>query len=202
MLTTAGRGRAGDLARFRRLLLEDASPEELRRAHDLRLARVVRRTHGPGAGRSAVCLSGGGYVGGWLSAWAHRHPEGPRGVVADLGGAARASKPEPEPEPLRHLRDYSDFITPKTGLPSADAWTFATIYVRNLLLNRVGLLHPRTALRRGFARAPGRNPFEGRDPQKLFGWLGERAERGRREAAAGKSGRRRRGEAQGGGEPG
>ncbi|HEX8352997.1 MAG TPA: patatin-like phospholipase family protein [Pyrinomonadaceae bacterium] len=170
---SADGGRASDQTRFGRLLLEDAFPEEVRRAYDLRLARVVRRIHELGAGRSAVCLSGGGirsgtfalgvlqslarrgfldrfdylstvsgggYIGGWLSAWIHRHPEGLRGVVNDLEGASRAPHLEPEPEPLRHLRDYSNFTTPKTGVLSADAWTFVTIYVRNLLLNWVVLL--------------------------------------------------------------
>lgn len=170
---SADRGKDSDLRRFRRRLLEDAFPEETRRAYDLRLARVVRRVHGLGTGRSALCLSGGGirsgtfalgviqslarrgflerfdylstvsgggYIGGWLSAWIHRHPEGLRGVVSELDGEKRSSRLEPEPEPLRHLRDYSNFITPKTGLLSADAWTFITIYIRNLLLNWVVLV--------------------------------------------------------------
>lgn len=85
-------------------------------------------------------VSGGGYIGGWLSAWIHRHPEGLQGVVKDLGGDARGSKLEPEPEPLRHLRDYSSFITPRTGILSADSWTFVVIYIRNLLLNWVVLI--------------------------------------------------------------
>ena len=31
-------------------------------------------------------VSGGGYLGGWLSAWAHRHPQGMAGVSAALAG--------------------------------------------------------------------------------------------------------------------
>ncbi|HEV7894041.1 MAG TPA: hypothetical protein VGP08_25725 [Pyrinomonadaceae bacterium] len=85
-------------------------------------------------------VSGGGYIGGWLTAWIHRHPNGLLGVVKDLSPGARASKVEPEPEPLRHLRDYSSFITPRTGLLSADSWTFIVIYLRNLLLNWVVLI--------------------------------------------------------------
>jgi hypothetical protein len=84
-------------------------------------------------------VSGGGYIGGWLTAWIHRHPNGLLGVIADLGGS-RSSKVEPEPEPLRHLRDYSSFITPRTGLLSADTWTFIVIYIRNLLLNWIVLV--------------------------------------------------------------
>jgi hypothetical protein len=88
-------------------------------------------------------VSGGGYIGGWLTAWIHRHPQGLDGVVDDLNRAtpaSRASKVEPEPEPLRHLRDYSSFITPRTGLLSADTWAFVVIYIRNLLLNWVVLI--------------------------------------------------------------
>ena len=84
-------------------------------------------------------VSGGGYIGGWLTAWIHRHPNGLLGVIADLGGR-QCSKVEHEPEPLRHLRDYSSFITPRTGLLSADTWTFVVIYIRNLLLNWVVLV--------------------------------------------------------------
>jgi hypothetical protein len=166
-------GKADDLTRIKRLLLEDAFPEEIRRAYDLRVARVFQRIHLLDPGRSAICLSGGGirsgtfalgvlqglaecgfleqfdylstvsgggYIGGWLSAWIHRHADGLPGVVGELKGTARASKLEPEPEPLRHLRDYSNFITPKTGVLSADSWTFIIIYLRNLLLNWVVLV--------------------------------------------------------------
>jgi hypothetical protein len=80
-------------------------------------------------------VSGGGYIGGWLTAWIHRHPEGLEGVIKELNGEKRDSRLQPEPAPLRHLRDYSSFLTPRTGLLSADTWTFVTIYVRNLLLN-------------------------------------------------------------------
>ncbi|HWS88250.1 MAG TPA: patatin-like phospholipase family protein [Pyrinomonadaceae bacterium] len=80
-------------------------------------------------------VSGGGYMGSWLTAWAHRHPRGLYGVVDALSPRDIASKLEPEPEPLRHLRDYSNFLTPRQGLLTADTWTFIAIYVRNLLLN-------------------------------------------------------------------
>ncbi|HVF54983.1 MAG TPA: patatin-like phospholipase family protein [Pyrinomonadaceae bacterium] len=80
-------------------------------------------------------VSGGGFTGGWLTAWIHRHPKGLRGVIEDLNGLTGASKLEPEPEPLRYLRDYSSFLVPRLGVLSADAWTFIAIYIRNLLLN-------------------------------------------------------------------
>jgi hypothetical protein len=83
-------------------------------------------------------VSGGGYMGGWLTAWIHRHSApGKRldGVVEDLTNATPGSKIDPDPEAIRHLREYSNFLTPKAGLLSTDTWTFIAIYIRNLLLN-------------------------------------------------------------------
>ncbi len=83
-------------------------------------------------------VSGGGYIGAWLTAWIHRHSAPDRGllgVTKDLANAIPGRKIDPEPGSLRHLREYSNFLTPKVGLMSADTWTFLAIYVRNLLLN-------------------------------------------------------------------
>jgi len=91
-------------------------------------------------------VSGGGYVGSWLSTWIHRHPRGLTGVVEELkqdaakqaGGITR--KLEPEPAPIRFLRSYSHFLNPKAGLFSADTWTWVGIYLRNLFLNWLALI--------------------------------------------------------------
>jgi hypothetical protein len=86
-------------------------------------------------------VSGGGYVGSWLSTWIHRHPQGLTGVVRELSTRAqeetpgRTSKTDPAPEPIRFLRDYSHFLNPKSGLFTADTWTWVGIYLRNLTLN-------------------------------------------------------------------
>jgi hypothetical protein len=78
-------------------------------------------------------VSGGGYIGSWLTAWIHRHPEGIAGVTRDLShGEAR--KVDPDPEPLQYLRRNSNFITPKVGLLTADTWTFVAIYLRRRAL--------------------------------------------------------------------
>jgi hypothetical protein len=91
-------------------------------------------------------VSGGGYVGSWLSAWLHhtRNPKHPghaesadealARVQASLSSAP-LSPLDPEPEPLRHLRGHSRFMSPKLGLFSVDTWTLAATYLRNLLLN-------------------------------------------------------------------
>ncbi|HYP53920.1 MAG TPA: patatin-like phospholipase family protein, partial [Pyrinomonadaceae bacterium] len=85
-------------------------------------------------------VSGGGYIGGWLSAWMRRHRDGLGGVTEELRKTPPDSKIDPEPEPIRYLRQYSNFITPKVGLMSADTWAFVAIYLRNLLLNWVVLI--------------------------------------------------------------
>jgi hypothetical protein len=80
-------------------------------------------------------VSGGGYIGSWLSAWIHRDQSGVEGVTAELSNLTAKTKVDPDPEPIRYLRRYSNFITPRVGLLSADTWTFIAIYLRNLLLN-------------------------------------------------------------------
>ncbi|HKP14374.1 MAG TPA: patatin-like phospholipase family protein, partial [Blastocatellia bacterium] len=77
-------------------------------------------------------VSGGGYIGSWLSSWIHRTGIGQ--VVSELAGES-VSATAPEPKPVRHLRSYSNYLSPKLGLLSADSWTLAAIYIRNLFLN-------------------------------------------------------------------
>ncbi|MFN7929653.1 MAG: patatin-like phospholipase family protein [Blastocatellia bacterium] len=79
-------------------------------------------------------VSGGGYVGSWFSAWTHRR--GLDSVQESLRGEQPERTPlEPEDEPLFHLRRYSNYMSPRLGLLSADTWSLMAIYVRNLLLN-------------------------------------------------------------------
>jgi hypothetical protein len=79
-------------------------------------------------------VSGGGYIGSWLSSWIRRHAEGPAGVAADL--AAEPSDPlSPEVEPIQHLREYSSYLAPRGTALSVDTWTIIATYLRNLVLN-------------------------------------------------------------------
>jgi hypothetical protein len=80
-------------------------------------------------------VSGGGYIGSWLTAWIHRHPDGLQGVTNDLANNVPSSKIDPDPDPIHYLRTYSSFLTPKVGLLTADTWAFVGIYLRNLFLN-------------------------------------------------------------------
>jgi hypothetical protein len=84
-------------------------------------------------------VSGGGYLGSWFSAWARRAEGGAPQVVRELASHVEADW-EPEPEPLRHLRTFTNYLNPKLGLLSADTWTLAATVVRNILLNWLVLL--------------------------------------------------------------
>jgi hypothetical protein len=79
-------------------------------------------------------VSGGGYIGSWLQAWIHRHRDGIDGVVTDLR-EARGAPTDPDPPAVRRLREYSNYLAPRLGALSADTWTLAGIYLRNLLIN-------------------------------------------------------------------
>lgn len=125
-------------------------------------------------------VSGGGYLGSWLSAWIRREQleraerrlselrsktvrtqneiaeiqtqekeiynsyqqpsadgviEIERQLNDQRAESNRRFNPATEPKQMQFLREYSNYITPKVGLLSADTWTFVSIYLRNLLLN-------------------------------------------------------------------
>ena len=84
-------------------------------------------------------VSGGGYIGSWLSSWCRRHPAGVRGVCADLA-ERRTDNLAPDPPPVKHLREYSNYLTPRMGALSGDTLAVISIYLRNLFLNWVMLV--------------------------------------------------------------
>lgn len=96
-------------------------------------------------------VSGGGYAGSWLAAWLKREGGGPQNVEAQLDPSrvaqARSHRRlvdgqvvDEEPEPLRHLRAFSSYLTPNPGLLSTDTWTVALIWVRNVAVNMMMIL--------------------------------------------------------------
>jgi hypothetical protein len=87
-------------------------------------------------------VSGGGYIGSWLIAWARRvtYPK----VVAQLATAAVTSG-DPEYRPVRHLREYTSYLAPKYGF-SLDSLTLAAIVMRNMFLNWLMLVPAVVAL--------------------------------------------------------
>lgn len=101
-------------------------------------------------------VSGGGYIGAWLSVWRSEIGDDKRlmkmlsrrrvceaehlvAVEKDICAApADRYKPEDadkEPVELSVLRAHSNFLTPKLGAMSADTWSLIALYLRNLLLN-------------------------------------------------------------------
>lgn len=84
-------------------------------------------------------VSGGGYAGGWFSAWIRNHPQGVNGVAEELQRQPDLTL-NPEPQPIRHLRAFSNYLTPRTGFVSVDSWTLIATYVRNIFLNWLVLI--------------------------------------------------------------
>ena len=76
-------------------------------------------------------VSGGGYIGSWLSAWRTRRDFAT--VVKNL--TDRPNGADVEPPPISWLRAYSNYLTPQLGVTSADGWAAVAICVRNLILN-------------------------------------------------------------------
>src|SRR6266446_1145561 len=79
-------------------------------------------------------VSGGGFIGSWLSCWIHHAKDSSEGF-AGLKRSQVASPTEPEPKPVRYLRMFSNYLTPKLGAFSADTWTLIGTYLRNLSVN-------------------------------------------------------------------
>ena len=87
-------------------------------------------------------VSGGGYIGSWLMAWARRitYPN----AIAQLSSPALTSG-DPEQRPIRHLREYTSYLAPKYGF-SLDSLTLAAIVMRNMFLNWLMLVPAVVAL--------------------------------------------------------
>lgn len=84
-------------------------------------------------------VSGGGYIGSWLTAWIHRRG----GRVDEVAQGLRTRWKEhwgEAPEEIRFLRRFSNYLTPKLGWLGADTWTLVAIYLRNVLLNMIALV--------------------------------------------------------------
>lgn len=71
-------------------------------------------------------VSGGGYIGGWLSANCKRAID--RGEPSWLNPDAKWDKS------IYHLRRYSNYLSPNLSLLSADTWSMVTIWLRNTVL--------------------------------------------------------------------
>ena len=85
-------------------------------------------------------VSGGGYTGAWLAAWIKKNGHLPfDSFLTDLKELLSPPRPDPRADsqkPIRFLREFSNYLTPRLGSFSFDTWTMAAVYTRNLVLNQ------------------------------------------------------------------
>lgn len=79
-------------------------------------------------------VSGGGYIGSWMSALVQREGGGIAQVERDLDPRTAAGRGGREPAPVDWLRRFSNYLTPRAGLFSTDTLAGVATYLRNLLL--------------------------------------------------------------------
>jgi hypothetical protein len=79
-------------------------------------------------------VSGGGYIHQFLAAWIHR--DGFDEVNRKLVPQPEPGCPEVQPEPIRWLRRFSNYLTPELGILSGDTWVMVATWLRNTLLNQ------------------------------------------------------------------
>ncbi|SFV13618.1 patatin-like phospholipase family protein [Pseudoduganella namucuonensis] len=102
-------------------------------------------------------VSGGGYIGAWLSANCQRaadrkaaaeNNEIPTRIAGNRiyrqayveAGMDWLSKAANWRESVAHLRSYSNYLSPNFGIFSADSWTMLTTWIRNALLVQVTVI--------------------------------------------------------------
>ena len=75
-------------------------------------------------------VSGGGYIGGWLTAWVQNrgYAQVTKSLLAGGFGVVDRS-------PIDHLRRYSSYLFPRKAIGSTDFLSISTLYFRNLILN-------------------------------------------------------------------
>jgi hypothetical protein len=92
-------------------------------------------------------VSGGGYIGSWLSSWAYYVGQQPNSSENQIGEIEYILNSTPrnigdlsEPRQIHFLRKYSNYLTPRLGMLSGDTLAFVATYLRNLLLNQMILI--------------------------------------------------------------
>ena len=106
-------------------------------------------------------VSGGGFIGGWWTAWLSRPEQQPaktpaargaaifphaEGLELDREGSAINYTPDGSlsagvaPDPIHHIRLFSNYLTPRKGALSADTWRAITVVSRNLIITVLTLL--------------------------------------------------------------
>lgn len=103
-------------------------------------------------------VSGGGYIGSFFSKWISEgsFEECESALAGKNSVVSQASDDDQEflriqsrsttAKEISHLRQYSNYLAPTTGLLSLDSWLLIAIYVRNLFLNQAVLFLAAVAL--------------------------------------------------------
>ena len=90
-------------------------------------------------------VSGGGYIGAWLTAWTKRRgsivsvQESMRGCGGESNAVQNLDPMTDDVRPIRYLREFSRYLAPQAGFFSADTWTILSTWMRNTILNLIGL---------------------------------------------------------------
>lgn len=86
-------------------------------------------------------VSGGGYTGGWYTAWLQREGrDAAIRVEQDLDPARASMRGADEAVPVQHVRRTCRYLAPQGGIVSADLWAVLATMGRNLLLNWLVIL--------------------------------------------------------------
>ncbi|HEY4086739.1 MAG TPA: patatin-like phospholipase family protein, partial [Bryobacteraceae bacterium] len=83
-------------------------------------------------------VSGGGYIGAWLTSWKQR-----AGGLKNIAPNLCAGGPPPNSgatDPIDHLREYNNYLSPQLSVFSADTWTLGATVIRNIALNWLVLI--------------------------------------------------------------
>lgn len=78
-------------------------------------------------------VSGGGYIGAWLTANCHRNKGNNDWLDKERDGEEETQWRNS----IAYLRRYSNYLSPKMGLLSADTWSMVTVWLRNTLLIQI-----------------------------------------------------------------
>ncbi len=76
-------------------------------------------------------VSGGGYIGSWLTGWRRRGvPDAT--IFQEMNRSMTSGREAAE---IASIRANSNYLTPRLGIVSPDTWSVVALYVRNLILN-------------------------------------------------------------------
>jgi predicted acylesterase/phospholipase RssA len=84
-------------------------------------------------------VSGGGFTGGWFTAWLHREGPAARQKVIRALDPTVAEEPARR-KPVEYVRRMCRYLAPRGGLLSADVWSLFATLARNLFLNWLVIL--------------------------------------------------------------